>query len=179
MPKRERGSGGLFLLKGCKYWYAQVYDRDGRPRRMSTRTTVKQEALAVLRNRRVDSDKGAEFLGDSKKIRYEDLRGALLQNYVERGNKSLMTMADGSETIWGLKALDEFFKEWPVMKITTDAARDFAKKRLADGALNGTINRSLALLRRMIAIAHEDGKIQNKPQIRLLKPGPTHQRVLP
>jgi integrase len=179
MPKRERGSGGLFKLKGCKYFYAQIYDKDGRPRRMSTRTTVKQEALAVLRNLLVDRDKGTQFLGDAKKIRYEELRTALLQNYIERGNKSLMTMADGSETIWGLKALDEFFKEYPVSKITTDAAREFAQKRLADGASNGTINRSLALLRRMIAIAHEDAKIQNKPKIRLLKAGPARKGFLP
>src|SRR5258706_330175 len=125
MAKRERGSGGLFKLKGCKYFYAQIYDKDGRPRRMSTRTTVKQEALAVLRNLLVDRDKGAQFLGDQKKIRYEDLKAALLTNYVERGNKSLITMADGSETIWGLKALDEFFKEYPITRITTDAAREF------------------------------------------------------
>ena len=179
MGKRERGSGGLFKLKGCKYFYVQVYDRDGRPRRMSTRTTVKQEALVVLRNLLVDRDKGVPFLGDAKKVSYEEMRAALLQNYVERGNRSLMTMEDGSETIWGLKSLDEFFKGYPASKITTDAARAFTQKRLADGAANGTINRSLALLRRMIAIAHEDGKIQNKPKIRLLKAGAPRKGFLP
>lgn len=179
MAKRDRGTGGLFKLKGCKYFYAQIYDKDGRPRRMSTRTTVKQEAQAFLLKLLLERDEGNQFLGDQKKIRYEDLRAALLANYVERGNKSLMTTVDGSETIWGLKALDGFFKEMPITKITTDAARQFAQSRLNDGAANGTINRSLALLRRMFAIAHEDGKIQHKPKIRLLKAGAARKGFLP
>jgi integrase len=70
-----------------------------------------------------------------------------------------------------LRDLDEFFKGWPVARINTDAARTFAQKLLAAGKTNGTANRSLALLRRMLSIAHEDGKIQNKPKIRLLKAG--------
>lgn len=54
-------------------------------------------------------------------------------------------MADGSETIWGLKALDEFFEHEapkdgkpgkpgvPVTRITTDTAREFAQKRFGRG----------------------------------------------
>jgi hypothetical protein len=45
---------------------------------------------------------------DLKKVRYEDLRSALLANYLERGNRSLETRADGEETIGELKALDSF-----------------------------------------------------------------------
>lgn len=191
VAKRERGTGGLFKLKGCRYWYAQIYDKNGKQRRVSTRTDVKQEAQSFLRNLLVDKDRGVQFVGDVKKVRYADLRAALLQNYIERGNKSLQVMADGSETIWGLKALDEFFEyEAPtegnsgkpgvsVARITTDAAREFAQKRLKDGAKNGTVNGSLALLRRMISIAHEDGKIQVKPKIRLLKAGPARKGFLP
>jgi Site-specific recombinase XerD len=191
MPKRERGTGGLIKIKGCRYWYAQIYDRNGRQRRYSTKTTVKQEAQSVLRDLLTDKDRGVQFIGDVRKLHYADLRASLLQNYVERGNKSLQTMADGSETICGLKALDEFFEYAPpkedkpekrgvlVTRITTDAAREFAQKRLDDGAKNGTVNGSLALLRRMLSVAHEDGKIQVKPKIRLLKPGPARKGFLP
>jgi integrase len=191
MPKRDRGTGGLIKLNGCRYWYAQIYDKNGKQRRYSTKTEVKQEAQKVLRNLLVDKDRGVQFIGDVKKVRYADLRAALLQNYVELGNKSLQTMADGSETIWGLKALDDFFEYEapkdgkpgkpgpPVTRITTDTAREFAQKRLDEGAKNGTVNGSLALLRRMLSIAHEDGKIQVKPKIRLLKPGPSRKGFLP
>lgn len=86
-------------------------------------------------------------------------------------------LSEGDETIWGLKALDEYFgwseetKGVPVTQIATDAARDFTKKRLAAGAKNGTVNGSLALLRRMLTLAYEEGKIQAKPKIYLLKGG--------
>ncbi len=49
MPRRERGEGGLFKMKGSRFWYAQFYDSNGRPRRASTKTDMKQEALGVLR----------------------------------------------------------------------------------------------------------------------------------
>lgn len=186
MEKRERGTGGLIKIKGCQFWYAQIYDNYGKQRRVSTRTAVKQKAQAFLRNLLTDRDRGVQFVGDLKKIRYGDLRAALLQNYVERGNKSLQVTAGGEETIWGLKALDEYFgyrgsKEpgVAVTHLTTDAARDFARKRLAEGVANGTVNGSLALLRRMLTLAQEEGKIQSKPKIRLLKPGLPRKGFLP
>ena len=178
MTKRERGTGGLFKMKGSRFWYAQFYDANGRPCRASTKKDVKSEAQGVLRKMMGDSERGLPFQGDVKKIRYEDLKAALLQNYAERGNKSLETYADGEETIWGLKAVDTFFKGMPVTKITTDAARDFASKLLESGAANGTVNRSLALLRRMLNIAREDGKIQVVPKIRMMKAGPARKGFL-
>jgi hypothetical protein len=44
---------------------------------------------------------------------------ALLDDYTRRGNKSLQTLADGKETIWGLSALDKFFdySEMPVVRL--------------------------------------------------------------
>jgi len=189
--RRERGTGGLIKIKGCRFWYAQIYDKNGKQRRISTRTEVKQKALADLRNLLTDKDRGLQFVGDLKRIRYGDLRAALLQNYVERGNKSLQVTADGTETIWGLKALDEFFQYeaasegkqekpgLPVSRMTTDAAREFAKQRAEEGAANGTVNGSLALLRRMLSVAHEDGKIQVKPKIHLLKAGAPRKGFLP
>ena len=65
-----------------------------------------------------------------------------------------------------------------VTRITTDPAREFTQKRLDEGAKNGTVNGSLALLRRMLSVTHEDGKIQAKPKIRLLKPGPGRKSFL-
>ena len=168
MGKRERGTGSLLKMRGCRYWYAQFYDVNGKQRRVSTRTEIKMEAQSVLRNLLTDKSRGVQF---ERKILYAELRSALLQNYRERENKSLFVMSDGNETIWGLKRLDDYFQGWPVAKITTDAARDFTQKLLAEGCANGTVNRSLACLRRMLNIAHEDGKLRTVPKIRMLKAG--------
>jgi integrase len=186
--RRERGEGGLIKIRGCRFWYAQFY-REGRQTRVSTKTEVKEEAKKTLRRLMGDTERGIVPEIEMRKVRYADLRAALLQNYVERGNKSLQTMADGSETIWGLKPLDEHFgykakngelenPGVPLPLITTDAAREFARKRLDEGVSNDTVNGSLRLLRRMLILAHEDKKIQVVPKIRLLKGNPARKGFL-
>jgi integrase len=179
--KRNRGTGGLIKMEGCRFWYAQYY-KDGRRLRVSTRTEVKKEAESYLRRLMGDVERGLTPISDLKKLRYGQLRQALLDDYAAQGNKSLQTLSDGTETIWGLKHLDEFFgykppKEMgkPVTAITTDAAREFARKRQAEGVGSAIINRSLAALRRMLNLAHEDGKISSVPKIRMLKEPPARK----
>lgn len=184
MIRRAHGEGSLLRRKGCKLWYAQFY-KDGRQIRISTQTNVKQKALCELRRLMGDSERGLASISDLKKIRYGDLRSALIASYTERGNKSLIQRADGSETIVGLPQLDRFFgyaedldengksrvknQGVPITYITTKAARAFAKKREAEGAGPAMINRSLACLRRMLRIAHEENRIQAVPKIPLRK----------
>jgi len=164
----------LLKMARSRFWYAQFY-KDGRQVRISTGTTVKQKALEFLRKQMGDRDRGFSPLSDVKKIAYADLRAGLLANYTEKGNKSLRTLANGDETICGLPQLDEFFgfdkhnRGPSVVQITTDKAREFVAERQKQGAGNAVINRSLACLRRMLKIAHEDGKLPIMPVIRLLK----------
>jgi len=116
-----------------------------------------------------------------RKITYGQLRDGLIASYQEKGNRTLYQTADGEETIGGLKALDTFFgyddknPGPPVTAITTDSGRAFAKRQLAAAFSTATINRSLACLRRMLAIAREDGKLQSVPVIRLLKEPPARR----
>jgi integrase len=180
--QRERGSGGLFKIPGSRYWYGQFH-RDGRKIRFSTKTDVKAEALRELRKRMGDSERGIVPVSEIRKIRYADLRAALIQNYVERGNDSLQTLSDGTQTIWGLKPLDKFFrfsvgKGASLTQIDTDAARKFARERLEEGLSNDTVNGSLRLLRRMLNIAREDGKLTTVPKIRMLKNGAARKGFL-
>jgi hypothetical protein len=130
-----------------------------------------------------------------RKITYGQLRDGLIASYQEKGNRTLYQTADGEETIGGLKALDAFFgyddktRGPPVTAITTDSGRAFAKRQLAAGFSTPTINRSLACLRRMLAIAREDSKLLKEPPARrgfvtqkqfdeLLAALPTHLRPL-
>ena len=182
--RRSKGEGSLIKLKGCDMWYARYYDANGRRIQFATKTPVKQVAQGLLINAMADVNRGAAPLSDVKKITYSQLRAGLLASYVEKGNKSLTEDADGSERIPGLKPLDQFFdwsdgKRGPsVMHITTDTAREFVRKRQAEGMGNAIINRSLAALRRMLRIAREDKKIQNVPVIHLLKEPPARKGFL-
>ena len=181
--KRSNGEGGLFKMRGSENWYAQYY-QNGRQIRVSTRTDVKQEALAQLRKLMNDSDKGLAPVTDVRKLKYADLRQRLLDSYVAQGNKSLKSRADGSEYIAGLTALDTAcgFKQetvdgklvvtekgTPCTQLTADFARRFVRDRLADGVGNAAINRSLACLRRMLTLAKRDKKIHDVPYIEFLK----------
>jgi integrase len=178
VARRERGSGGLIKIKDCRYWYA-IFQRDGRQVRVSTKTEVKAKALTKLRKLISDSERGITPESDLKKIKYAYLRAGLLANYNEQGKRSLQTLADGSETIWGLKPLDDFFKGMSVAQITPESAREFMRKRKAKNLSNDTINGSLRLLRRMLMIAHEDGKIHSVPKIRMLPNSPARKGFLP
>jgi len=121
------------------------------------------------------SDEGAPSPTDLKKITYGKLRAGLISNYTEKGNATLYTTVDGAETIGGLKELDRFVGFTaehdgpPVTALTTDYARMFAKRQLAAGYSTATVNRSLSCLRRMLALAHEEGKIQTVPIIKMQK----------
>lgn len=182
MAKRAFGEGSLLKRKGCRFWVAQFY-KDGRQIRVSTRTEVKNKALVILRKHMGDVERGLSPVSDLKKISYGNLRAGLLASYVEEGNK-IEVRADGTETIGGLKALDEFFgfsatsEGVPATRLTTDAARQFAKEREVAGFSSATINRSLACLRRMLRIAHVDGKIQAVPVIHLRKEPPARRGFL-
>ena len=108
MTRRAHDEGSLTTRKGCRFLYAQYY-KDGRQVRVSTGETVYQKALRLLRRLMGDSERGLASPADLKKITYGDLRAALIANYVERGNKSLVQRADGTEIIAGLPQLDKFF----------------------------------------------------------------------
>ena len=190
--QRSNGEGGL-ILRG-RIWWCQFY-LDGRQIRVSTKTHVKSEALAFLRKQMDSRDKGEVPVTDVKKLRYADLRQSLIDSYVALGNKSLKERADGTESIAGLKALDDFcgFKQESngdgkiivtdrgvsVTQLTTDLARRFVRERKAEtssnvrstktGVGNAAINRSLAALRRMLKLAKREKKIHDVPFIEFLR----------
>src|SRR5258708_29580083 len=146
MARRAKGEGSLIRRKGCRFWYASFYDAAGRQVRVSTQKTVKQEALAELRRLMGDRDRGLPLASDTRKLSYGDLRAALIANYIERGNKSLETRADGTETIVGLRQLDDYFgysassQGIPVPRLTTAPPPDFARRRQPERAEPPIVN---------------------------------------
>src|SRR5258708_12701507 len=134
MARRAKGEGSLIRRKGCRFWYASFYDAAGRQVRVSTQKTVKQEALAELRRLMGDRDRGLPLASDTRKLSYGDLRAALIANYIERGNKSLETRADGTETIVGLRQLDDYFgysassQGIPLARLPTHAPLPFPRR---------------------------------------------------
>jgi integrase len=71
--------------------------------------------------------------------------------------------------ICGVSALDEFFAGSRVTEITTLRICEFIAKLQQQRLPNATINRSLALLRRMFRLAFEDGRLRAIPHFPMLK----------
>lgn len=165
VPRRERGAGSLRQHGESKKWYIRYYV-NGRRIEEPTGTHVKQRALALLQKRLGEREQGIAPVQGLKRLRYESIRQSLLDDYAMKGRRSLRK---GGVSFGGLPHLDSFFAGKSVAAITTDSIRKFIAARQGEGAQPGTINRSLALLRRMMNVARIDGKIQVLPHFPSLK----------
>jgi hypothetical protein len=67
-----------------------------------------------------------------------------------------------------LKHLDPFFQQARVVSITADRITRYVQARQQEGAANGTINRELATLSRMLRLAYRNGKLLRLPVIERL-----------
>lgn len=161
--KRERGSGRLFQRGST--WWCQYYDR-GRQIRLSTGETDEKKAERFLRKKIGAIANGIQE--DSRSLRYETLRDAYLDDYVVNGKKSLRRDRDGNPYLESVKRLDPFFAGCRVIEIGSDLMRQFQHEMQAEGYANGSINRSLAALRKMFTLAHRDGRLRNLPYFPML-----------
>src|SRR5882762_11298688 len=173
--RRERGQGGLVKKPGSKFWYLLYYDLNQKQHSESSGTRSKQEAQKMLTNRLEAVRTGNQPLGEVRRLRYEDIRDGLIADYKAKGK---LTEENGIITVSGhrhfFKQLDDFFTNMPVIAITTDVLREFVSKRMKEGnpkkAISGpTVNRNLALLRRMFKLAQREGKLQTCPYFPMQK----------
>lgn len=174
-PRRKRGEGRIW--KKGRIWWVQYYAY-GRQVRESSRSTGKPIADRLLRKRLGEIEVGI-FVGPAvQRVRYEELRDALYADYQTNYRKWLRRDKEGQSYILGVSHLDDFFSGYRAVDISTDRIREFIKGRQEDGAANGTINRSLALLRRMFNLAVEEGKLRDVPHFPMLKEAPPRRGFL-
>jgi integrase len=176
-PRRERGAGSVLKLAGSKNWYI-FYRVNGRQIRESCGSPVKQAALALLQKRLDERDEGIAPAQETKRLKYETMRGWLLDDYALNKRRSLQHHADGTVKLDGLPHLDAFFAGRSVATITTDGLRRFILHRQKEGAQPSTINRNLALLRKMMNLARKERKLRDVPFFPRLKENPARKGFL-
>jgi integrase len=187
------------------FWTVQVQDQNGRAVRRSTKVrgelkpgcdpkvpeswTNITAAKAFLKDLVKSTDAGVVKVGsDPSQLRYGALRQLYMNDYREQEHKSLMKNSEtAADYVCGLKWLDQFFgyvetaegnaeeKGDRVATISPERISQFKTERTEAGAANGTINRSLAALRRMFSLAQQDELLQTAPFIRML-PEPKQPR---
>ena len=155
-----------------RVWWAKYYV-DGRPVRESTGTEKEAEAKRFLKLREGAAATGAPIAPRVDRILYEEVAADLRAHYQATGRwKNL------GELERGLTHLDRFFRGRRATSVTPDLAlryiteRQATKTHLGGFTSNATINRELALLRRMLRLAARHGKVLRVPPFELLKEAP-------
>lgn len=160
---RAKRTGCIRKVKGSRFWHIYYYC-NGRQIRESSKSESKLTAERLLHRRFIEMGIVSPPTTNPAKLKYEDIRESLLEEYRARGKRFLKMLE-----YEGLKHLDDFFAGSGVATITTHLLRTFIRKRKAQGAVtNSTLNRNLALLRRMTNLAWEQGKIQFLPPFPVL-----------
>ena len=140
-------------------WWIKYYV-DGRPVRESTGTEKESDARRFLKAREGRVATGQPMLPRADRVRYEEAAEDLRQHYETTGSR------DPGEAEFRLKHLDAFFATWRLSRVGPADVTEYVAQRQAEDAANGTINRELAVLNRMLRLAYENGKLYRLPVIR-------------
>jgi hypothetical protein len=143
-------------------WWAKYY-ANGRCVRESTGTDSEPQARRFLKDREGRAVAGQPIVPRVDKIRYDEIAEDL-RAYYRTTKKRNITEAEKR-----LKHLGAKFKGWRVAAIDPPAVTRYVEHRQHESAANGTINRELAVLSRMLRLAYENNKLARLPVIRKLK----------
>jgi integrase len=146
---------------------------DGRRVRESSKTTDREIAKRILEDKRGRLARGETLLPRVDRITYNEARDDLRTYYETHATRDL------AEADARLKHLDRFFAGRRLVAITPDVITAYARARQAPkraddgtskpGAANGTINRELATLSKLLRLAYEHGKLQRLPVVKKLR----------
>jgi integrase len=140
-------------------WWVKYYV-NGRPVREGTGTEKETDARRFLKEREGRVATGAPILPRADRVRYEEIAQDLRQHYQSHGTRDLV------EAGCRLTHLDSFFANRRAASIAPDDVDKYVLKRQSEGVANGTINRELEVLGRMLRLAFENGKLLRMPIIR-------------
>jgi integrase len=150
------------LYQRGRVWWVKYYV-NGRPVRESTRTSKQTEAERILKTREGRAAAGMPMLPRADRVRYEEAAEDLRTHYQTTGIRDL------AEVGARFKHLDLFFRGRRLADISGATATQYVARRQAEGAANGTINREVGVLLKMMHLAHEHNKLLRVPKIRTLK----------
>ena len=164
---------GLYKRPDSEVYWITYTDAAGKRVRESTKTTDYDTAKSILDDKRGRIARGELVLPRLDKISYDEVRDDLKRFYETHRTRDL----DEAEA--RLKHLDAFFSGRRLATITQDIVTTYAAQRQATkkngdgdelpGAANGTINRELSTLSKMLRLAYEHGKLQRLPVVKKLR----------
>src|SRR5437867_8435532 len=163
---------GLYQRPDSEVWWISYTTVGGKRVRESTGTTVYDDAKRVLDDKRGRLARGEAVLPRLDKVTYDEAKKDLRAYYETHRTRDLHE-ADARR-----ERLDVFFTGRRLASIGQDTVTAYAAERQAkkkaedgtgrEGAANGTINRELSTLSKMLRLAYEHGKLQRQPIVKKL-----------
>jgi excisionase family DNA binding protein len=171
MPKGEsktrlKNAKGIYTRKtksGIKRFYISLYDPTGKRVRKCVRSAQTCEEAALARTQEIQRAFDVEYGVKRRKakIKFEDFAFMYLEDYAKTNKRSW-------ETDWHyLKSLKKFFHDFYLSEITGQDTEKYKKSRLKEGVQKSTVNRCLAILRKMLNLAKEWGYLPDDWKIKI------------
>jgi integrase len=154
--------GSVYRRDETVFWWAKWYV-NGRPVRESTGKAKQKEAEEWLKRREGAAAEGKPLPPRADRVLYEEAAEDLLLYYTTTGSRDLV------EAKKRLKHLNAFFTRQRLAGINGAVATAYVAARQKEQAANGTINRELAVLTKMLRLALEHNKLARLPIIHKLK----------
>jgi integrase len=139
-------AGTLIRRRGSPIWWVE-YRQNGRLVRESSNTHSKIQARAFLHVRLCDNAKGVSAAPQVKRVPLAELALLLFRDYKVNRRKTLKDV----QMRWSLH-LEPFFRGLKCCAVTSDLVLRYVEHRQQEGAKNATINRELAVLKRMFKL---------------------------
>jgi integrase len=157
--KRRHGDGCVYL-RG-RIWWIKYY-ANGAPVSESSDSQKEADARKLLK-RRLGEIAVGRFIGpDAERVMIRELAEDYLNDYRVNDKKSL------DKAVRCVNRINGFLGDLKAHAVTTDLVRRFIAQRQQE-ALNATINRELAALKRMFNLGIRAEKIYRKPYIPMLR----------
>jgi hypothetical protein len=102
-------------------------------------------------------------VASAARVRYDDLRKDLVEHYQATSSRDL------EEAGWRLKHLNRAFRHERASQITAAAITRYIVQHQGEKAANGTINREVAVLLRMLRLGLERNKVARVPIVHKAK----------
>jgi integrase len=153
--------------RGAVWWFTFTFQ--GERIQRSSKTTNKHAAAEIERNVRIQLAKAEAGIRTFKRVTFDDLMQLCRDDW--KANKRRSTLS--SESM--IKHLSTTFKGKLARFITSADLKAYTRKRLAEGAANGTCNRELALMRRAFNLAMQSDVLDYAPKVAMLKEAPARK----
>jgi integrase len=160
---------GTIYKRGKTYWIQ--YYNNGKKYNESSKSHKKMVAVQLLKKREGEVSQGKLPGVHFDKVTFTELADEFLDDYIINRKKSLVRAQQS------INHLNRKFEHFSVPAITTPKIKEYIKERLDEGAANGTINRELAALKRLLNLGAQQTppKVDRVPYIPMLEENNTRK----